>query len=144
LIWRLQRLPVEVLRPHERIDDDLLDAVRAALQWRQDDLPPVIVDDGSWTILDGHHRHEAHRRLGYRRIPCLVVDYRSPMIRLEPRRTDLIVSKAEVVARARHGRLLPPKTTRHVLPRGFLPRGLRASHAGRPLERATRPDLQFP
>ncbi len=125
MIWRLERLPVAMLRPHERIDDALLASIRDALLRCPDELPPVIVDDGSWTILDGHHRHEAHRRLGYRRLPCLVVDYRSPMIRLEPRRTDLIVTKADVVGRARRGRLLPPKTTRHVLPRG-----IRTSRAG--------------
>lgn len=125
MIWRLERLPVGRLRPHERTDDALLASIRECLLCCPHALPPVIVDDGSWTILDGHHRHEAHRRLGCRRIDCLVVNYHSPMIRLEPRRTDLIVTKADVVARARRGRLLPPKTTRHVLPRG-----MRTSRAG--------------
>lgn len=119
MICRVERLPVDRLRPHERVDEALLDAVCQALRCSHQAVPPVVVDGGSWTILDGHHRHAAHRRLGYRRVPCLVVDYRSPMIRLEPRRTDLVVSKRDVVLRAQSGRLLPPKTTRHVLPRGL-------------------------
>lgn len=127
MIWQLERMPVDRLRPHERIDEALLVPIRDARRCCRHELPPVVVDVDSWTILDGHHRREAHRRLGVRRVPCLVVDYRSPMIRLEPRRTDLIVSKADVVKRAQSGRLLPPKTTRHILPRGMPNLGVNAT-----------------
>lgn len=119
MIQRWERLPVERLRPHERVDTALLRSAQRALAQGCQDLPPVVIDAGSWTILDGHHRHAAYRQLGHRRVPCLLVDYDSPLIRLEPRRTDLIVSKRDVVRRAQRGRLLPPKTTRHVLPRGM-------------------------
>jgi len=74
---------------------------------------PVLVDIDTLTILDGHHRVSALRRLGARWVPAVLVDYMGELVRVESWRPGISVSKEEVIARARRGLLYPPKTTRH-------------------------------
>lgn len=77
---------------------------------------PIILDRHSLVILDGHHRAEALRRLGCTLVPAYLVDYSSPLIAVETRRTDQVVTKETVIATGLAGRLFPPKTSRHLLP----------------------------
>lgn len=112
---RLAMRPVHSLKPHERVDPRRLREVLQSL-WDLGVLEqPLIVDAASGVILDGHHRHAAFLELGLRKVPCLLVDYASEEVQLEPRRADVPVSKAEVLRRAHRGELYPPKTTRHRL-----------------------------
>lgn len=74
----------------------------------------VVVDRLSGTIIDGHHRFEALRRLGAALVPVHLVDYMDPAITVRCwREGEPAPSKQEVVARAAKGLLYPPKTTRH-------------------------------
>jgi len=103
------------LKPHEETDPHNLERVLAALSHGTSlDDYPIYVDRDSLVILDGHHRYEASIQLGLESVPCVLVDYHSPEIQLEPRRTDLLVTKEEVIRRALAGELYPPKTTRHI------------------------------
>lgn len=36
---------------------------------------PILVDKDTRIILNGHHRTEACKKLGFTKIPCIVVDY---------------------------------------------------------------------
>ena len=106
-------LPIDKLRGHEKIEEA---AVRALVRTLRADgvfSEPIWVARGSFTVLNGHHRLEALRRLGARRIPAWVVDYDSDLVTLEPWAPGIVVDKSEVVRRARSGELYPPKTTRH-------------------------------
>jgi hypothetical protein len=77
----------------------------------------IVADEASLVVLDGHHRLTALRRLGARRVPVLLVDYRDPDIRVGTWRAgEHPPGKDEVVAQARAGKLFPPKTTRHFFP----------------------------
>lgn len=74
----------------------------------------VVVDQATGTIIDGHHRYEALRRLGAALVPVHLVDYMDPAITVRSWREDeRAPTKEEVVARAAKGLLYPPKTTRH-------------------------------
>ena len=74
----------------------------------------VVVDRQTGTIIDGHHRYEALRRLGAAQVPVHLVDYLDPAITVRSWREDeRAPTKQEVVERAAKGLLYPPKTTRH-------------------------------
>lgn len=106
------------LRPHESVGPDLLARLVAAIRADGFLRRPIIVEDESYVILDGHHRYEALRRLGCVRVPVYLVDYADPAIGLTtwPRAIVKTVTKAEVLDRGRRGDLFPPKTTRHLIP----------------------------
>ena len=78
---------------------------------------PIYVDLTTKVILDGHHRTEALRRLGYKRIPVVLVRYFSPDVRVESWRPGVKVTKREVIYRGLNGNKFPPKTSRHLFPR---------------------------
>lgn len=74
----------------------------------------VVVDRATGTVIDGHHRLEALRRLGAARVPVHLVDYQDPAIGVRCwREGEPAPTKEEVIRRAAEGRLYPPKTTRH-------------------------------
>ena len=75
---------------------------------------PILVDSKTKTILDGHHRCYAARRLGLEKVPCYLVDYfEDPSITVESRRPEIFVDKREVVKMALSEGIFPRKTTRH-------------------------------
>ncbi len=108
-------VPLEKLRAHEQYDEagvlDLVTEIRAKGVFAD----PIWVARGSYAILNGHHRVEALKRLGAHRVPAWVLDYESDLVSLEPWSPGPPIAKAEVVARAKSGRLFPPKSTRHRL-----------------------------
>lgn len=114
---RFDLVPVDVLRPHESTDDALV--VRIVGELRRDGQlrAPILVADGAYVILDGHHRYEALRRIGCSRIPSYVVDYESEEVELTTWPGAVVdrVTKQEVLERGTRGNLFPPKTTRHIL-----------------------------
>jgi len=65
--------------------------------------------------LDGHHRVQAFKLLGIKKIPCFLVNYFSDEIKLFNRRKNFNATKSGVVLRALDENLFPYKTTKHVL-----------------------------
>lgn len=109
-------IPVDQLRPHEAIDPAGVDAIIADLHHRRVFREPIWVARGSNVILNGHHRWAAMRAIGARRIPAWVFDYvGDDTIHLDRWTPGEPISKHEVVAAGRTGRLFPQKTTRHRL-----------------------------
>lgn len=77
--------------------------------------PPVLVDEASRVILDGHHRWHASTLLALAWLPCYEVDYRNdPAIRVISRRSEIAITKEDVIAMGLSGKSYPYKTTRHV------------------------------
>lgn len=107
-------LPIELLRPHEQTSRRLVD--RLAEEIRRDGFlrKAILVDKETLTILDGHHRIEALRKLGCKRVPCLLIDYLSPRILVEGGGGKKI-PKEHVIEVGIMGRPMPPKTTRHLV-----------------------------
>jgi len=108
---------IETLRSHEQVRPALL--ARLVDQIRSEGCvrKPILVESRHSVILDGHHRYEALKRLGCRKIPVYVVDYEDPGIGLTtwPEATVGTVTKAAVIDHALRGDPFPPKTTRHLL-----------------------------
>jgi len=106
-------VPIEKLRPHEEIDEENVRELVEELRRTGVFADPIWVAKDSWVILNGHHRVEALRRLGAKRIPAWVFDYESDIIRVERWRGGSPMPKSDVVRRSTQGRPFPPKSTRH-------------------------------
>jgi len=76
---------------------------------------PIVVDINTKTIIDGHHRYNVFRNLGFAEIPVIYVDYFHPSIVLHSLKQ---VTKEDVIRTASTGRKFPSKTTRHMLAKG--------------------------
>lgn len=114
---RFELLDIDLLHCHEEIRPELLEQILEEIREDGYVKKPILVADKAWVILDGHHRYEALRRLGCRRVPCYVIDYFSEVIDLSLWPTARVkdVRKQDVVERGRAGLLYTPKTTRHTV-----------------------------
>lgn len=114
---RFRIIEIRRLHGHEQIRPALLDELTE--QIREDGVlkRPVLVAERDFVILDGHHRVEALRALGCKRIPVYLVDYESEIVMLGtwPDAIVKAVTKQEVIRRGLSRDLFPPKTTRHTL-----------------------------
>lgn len=115
LSCRLAILPMSILRPHESIDPKLVNELMEDIRLRGHLRKPILVDLETLIIIDGHHRVEALRRLGCRKVPCLLVDYRSPRITALRWKGGEKLSKSLILKASLSGDLMPPKTTRHII-----------------------------
>lgn len=106
---------MEVLHPHEALIPELLKETREAIEQDGFVASPLLVEETHHIILDGHHRYQALKELGCRRIPVFLADYADPAITLETWPGAIVerVTKEEVVEKVLAGDVYPPKTTRH-------------------------------
>jgi len=112
----LKLLPLRLLKSHEQVVEPHVEELMSEIERDGVLRDPIYVDVVSKVILDGHHRTEALKRLGCRRIPAVLVRYFSPEIRVESWRPGVKVTKREVIYRGLNGIKFPPKTSRHVFP----------------------------
>jgi len=114
---RCELVDIGRLRAHERVEDDLLERTIEEIKREGFLKKPILVARDDYVILDGHHRFEALRELGCRKIPCYLVDYFSDVVQLGtwPEAKDRDVTKEDVIRRALAGDPFPPKTTRHIV-----------------------------
>jgi L-serine kinase (ADP) len=107
---------VSALLCHEQVKQTLVRALIGQILAENMLHFPIIVDQKTGIILDGHHRFHALKQLGATLVPALAVDYQSPRVHVFPRRKHIPVTKQSVLAMSQNGGIYPPKTTRHVLP----------------------------
>jgi hypothetical protein len=112
---RFAILPLDQLREHEEIDVGDLEHLVVILRTAGVVQEPLLVAEHSYVILNGHHRYRALRAMGATGAPAWLIDYDDARVALGRWSPGPPITKAEVVDRARSGRLFPPKTTRHRL-----------------------------
>jgi ParB-like chromosome segregation protein Spo0J len=78
----IEFIEIEKLNTHERIVPSVLNRLLIKMERENKFSVAIIVDANTMTILDGHHRFEAAKRLGCKKVPCLLVDYNDPEIKL--------------------------------------------------------------
>lgn len=114
---RFALIEIRRLHAHEQTGPALLRELTE--QIRRDGVLkiPVLVADRDFVILDGHHRVEALRALGCKRVSVHLVDYYSDFVDLGtwPDAAVAVVTKQDVIRRGLSNDLFPPKTTRHTL-----------------------------
>lgn len=69
-------LDIRRLRHHERVREDRTKWMMRSLKGREYFGPPIVVDKDSYVILEGHHRVNSLRRMGYRKVPAILVSYK--------------------------------------------------------------------
>jgi ParB-like chromosome segregation protein Spo0J len=112
---KLLLLDPDELHLHEEIDETSLERLVAAMEKSQVFYPPLLVDERSRVVLDGHHRFEASKRLGCKKIPCYCVDYLGDEnVILDVWRLDMKLTKQDVIETGLGPGKFPSKTTRHI------------------------------
>jgi hypothetical protein len=108
-------IDLDELKEHEQIRPDYLEELKKEILSDGILKMPIAVDKTTYIILDGHHRLHALRRMGCKRIPCILFDYRSPEIEVLPQREGETVTKEMIIETALRGRRMPPKTSKHMV-----------------------------
>lgn len=101
------------LTPHEQVDEGDVKRLTKEIQDAGTIREPVLVDEATEVILDGHHRFHALRRLDCRLIPCYAVDYLEPTIVVERWETREPMDKHALLRQALAGDRYPIKTSQH-------------------------------
>lgn len=115
-------VPTKHLTPHEHVDEAHVDELAERIRAEGALFKPVVADAGSRVVLDGHHRFAALQQLGCQLIPCHLIDYLDPAIRVEHWDNGAPMDKNELISHALAGDLYPIKTSRHWTLRAMPPR----------------------
>lgn len=110
-------MDIKLLKAHEALDEELLKEFLEELKRDGYVKKPILVEDRNYVILDGHHRVEALRLMGYKRAPVYLVDYFDSTITVSvwPGAIVSEIEKEEIIKRGLEGDLFPPKTSKHIL-----------------------------
>jgi hypothetical protein len=115
-MYQLINIPIYLLKPHEEV---FRDYVYQLIQRIKDDgflYNPILVDQNSLVILDGHHRFHAACTIGLKNIPCILVDYTDEkIITLQFWRKNISLTRQDIIRAGLNGIRYPPKTTKHTL-----------------------------
>ena len=111
-------MPMEILRPHEQTRPKKVEELEKMTNRWNAYVLPLVVDENTGVILDGHHRHQVALRLGLQCLPCVQVDYigdETVELDVWPNCGRDSLTKEEVVKAGLQGDLFSPKTSRHRL-----------------------------
>lgn len=114
----VQLVPLQWLKPHEEVKsrnrDKLLDMTKRWGGYTK----PLIVDQRTGAILDGHHRYAIGQILNLKRVPAICVDYlndASITVDVWPQSGFESLTKEQVIEMSLSGEVFPPKTSRHAM-----------------------------
>ncbi len=108
-------LPINKLRPHEEVDSKMVRELAILIKEEGIFRKAIAIDKKNNIILDGHHRVKALEILGCKFIPCILLDYSSPLIIVLSWNDNTMLSKELIIDSGIKGNLLPPKTSRHMI-----------------------------
>lgn len=107
-------VPLKWLKAHEQFVETRVAQLEHHFVLRGAIDYAIVADERTGTVIDGHHRLEALKRLSTTWAPAYLVDYADPRIRIHTwREGEKAPAKEEVVERAARGDLFAPKSTRH-------------------------------
>jgi len=114
--YQIKNIEIKLLKPHEEICPVHLRNLQNEIKKDGCVRDPIIVDKNTMVILDGHHRWNLLLSLGAEFCPCCLVDYQSDEIGVACWREGEKIKKEQVIAAGLTGKLLPQKTSRHIIP----------------------------
>jgi hypothetical protein len=82
LNFQISLVKADDLKPHEEVIDTIVRTLANDIAKEGEVRDPLIVDRHDLVILDGMHRFSSLKQLNCRFIPCCLVDYDSPLIRV--------------------------------------------------------------
>jgi len=104
---------ISSLKAHEQTDSIRLKALKDEIYFDGIIKKPIVVDEKTNVIIDGHHRVEALKLLGCMRIPVCYVDYMCDKIDLKSTVKDAKITKDRVIEAALNNNPFNPKSTWH-------------------------------
>lgn len=104
------------LKEHEEIIPERFEKLKNEILSNGLLKEPIIVDKNTNIILDGHHRFNILRSLGYSKIAVQYVDYNDPKIIVDSWDGSEKQTKESVIEKVNKGEKFPPKTTKHIIP----------------------------
>lgn len=108
-------LPVGALYPTEEINIEdarmLAMIIAQERRWNR----PLLVETRYRVIMDGHHRYFCATALGLSLVPCVLLSYDDPNLRVSYRSDPTPVDVERIIQAGLSGRLMNYKTTRHQL-----------------------------
>lgn len=115
-VFDLALIKLEKLKPHEDVNCVYLRELKKEIESDGILKFAIAVNKNENIILDGHHRTAALKELGCVKIPVIFVNYSSPDIEVQSQRNGIQLTKKEIIeAGLSLKKLLPPKTSKHVI-----------------------------
>jgi hypothetical protein len=111
----LKLMPISLLKPHEEVDLKVLNDLIESINGDRLIKRAIVIDRKTRVIIDGHHRVKALEALNCDKVPCLLIDYYSPKVLVFSWKDGSLLSKNLIIKAGLTGRLLPPKTSKHML-----------------------------
>lgn len=117
--YKFALIEINKILEHEETYLDRAQALAAQIKRDGKVKIPMLVDDRYYILLDGHHRFQALKILGCKRIPAFLVDYFDDGIKVGVweeaiARGKTEISKEEIIAYALASKKFPPKTSKHL------------------------------
>ncbi|MEM2443466.1 MAG: ParB N-terminal domain-containing protein [Candidatus Bathyarchaeia archaeon] len=113
--FRICLVDISSLKPHERTDNIRLKNLSNEIKLDGVLKKPIVADEKTNVIIDGHHRVEALKALGCTRIPVCYVDYMCDKIGLKTTAKGMEITKYGVVEAALNNSPFGPKSTWHYI-----------------------------
>lgn len=111
--YEIALAPVEFIRQSEQVDvhnvQHLCETITRKGHW----LEPIVVEKSQGIVMDGNHRLNVARQLGLKRIPCILLEYDDPRVRVHHWTTGDAFEVEHIYKTIARGELFPYKTTRH-------------------------------
>ena len=106
---------LKVLKEHEEIIENNLNTRIKKIKNRGF-YKPIIADNQTNVILDGHHKWNAAKELGLSKVPTIFVDYLNDsgvQVDVWPECDKDSITKEEVIEMGLSEYVFPPKTSKH-------------------------------
>ena len=91
-------IEADALKPHEQSVAEIVKSLAKEMLNRGEVRDPLIIDKETYVILDGTHRFGSLELLKCRFVPCCLVDYQSPQIKVGSWFRLFLVRQAESLA----------------------------------------------
>lgn len=113
--YKVEIVEINKLKEHEEIDFRHLQKLIKEIKNDKILKRPIAIDKNTNIILDGAHRFNALKALGCKKIPAVLVNYRSPKIKVLAWRKGEKITKKDVITAGLTGNKMPPKTSKHMI-----------------------------
>ncbi|MEZ2605026.1 hypothetical protein [Kluyvera intermedia] len=110
----MQLINIHELKPHEEIDPINLSLLSEKIYRDRYWFTPVLMDEHTGIIMDGHHRYNFALQAGFSVIPCYQLSYSSDKVRVFDWKSGAHFPNQWIIDKVNSGTVFPPKTTRHV------------------------------
>jgi cytidyltransferase-like protein len=114
IILRTDTVDIGSIHTHENVIVENVLAFEQYLNKSQNFLVPTIIVTDDLVLVDGHHRLELMKRMGYTKIPVTVINYYHECV-LTHIEVNKRLEKDVIIQSALNNINLQPKSTRHVL-----------------------------